>query len=880
MKNLRFFLILFIINWGVYPKNNLHSKKVSDSLIEKIQKKDVVVNQLSNKKKYKEREAFLGSYIKWLYKIKQYDKGIELLDTIKNPMVIDTLNFKKQYYYFALCNYKQKNYINAIKIFKQLVVLKQNSIHKLDGRIYSQLGRCYNKKRDYYNAIANYKTANPLLKQNKDLKYLLANYINLSQTYINLENKESYQYALNYLLKADSLAIETNASFQKKYSIKKSIGNVYNQRENLNINKATQFYNEALKLSEKYNDAEKIAESYANLGNLYNTIDPAKSLVLQNKSLGYLTSKDSLRQFITRSNIGYANTALENFVEAEKNYIKSLEFFTGENLTITEDLFTLNIKNHFNLKYLLNTYKEVATLYFKMYSKKKDLIHLQINIQLYEFIDRLLDKILLNSEETQSKFFWRKQSAEVYGKAIKSCFLAKDYNKAYYFIEKSKAVLLSQQIKEQKLKQFAITSESINSVENNLTENVFNKSIKIVALKKLQKSLQPDEVIIEYNISDYEDYSKITANNGYEPIIEGKNYGKKTIHNSFALIITHKNVELFKLKNSALLEQKVQKLIKFLSKPFYDNIQFKEYKKEAFELYVNLFPTKKLRATLINKKTIIIPDAYLNFLSFEALVTSKKSSTYFLSTNEISYTYSNTFSKQLKNTKSQSENSLLAFAPVKFNELQLPELKNTETEIHNLTSHFSGISYTLQKATKEKFISELPNYTIIHLATHANAQDSIEPWIAFNNKKLRLKELYTYDNKAKMVVLSGCRTSLGKEAKGEGVMSLARGFFYSGAQSVVSSLWNVDDRSTAQIMDSFYKNLKNGTSKTTALRNAKLEYIKNHSLSETSPYYWASFILLGNTDPITNSLNISLWILISLAIIVLFFMGKRLSDRM
>ena len=83
-------------------------------------------------------------------------------------------------------------------------------------------------------------------------------------------------------------------------------------------------------------------------------------------------------------------------------------------------------------------------------------------------------------------------------------------------------------------------------------------------------------------------------------------------------------------------------------------------------------------------------------------------------------------------------------------------------------------------------------------------------------------------------------------------MSLARGFFYSGAQSVVATLWNIDDQSTTEIMTQFYKNLREGSSKSRALHLAKLSYLENHSLSEISPHYWASFVLLGENDTISS----------------------------
>ena len=91
---------------------------------------------------------------------------------------------------------------------------------------------------------------------------------------------------------------------------------------------------------------------------------------------------------------------------------------------------------------------------------------------------------------------------------------------------------------------------------------------------------------------------------------------------------------------------------------------------------------------------------------------------------------------------------------------------------------------------------------------------------------LKLHELYTYKNNADLVVLSACNTSLGEVAVGEGVLSLARGFFYSGANSVISSLWNVNDVATTSLMNNFYTNLKDNQTKAEALTNAKRKYLK------------------------------------------------------
>ncbi|GAB1537922.1 hypothetical protein NUACC21_05770 [Scytonema sp. NUACC21] len=95
-----------------------------------------------------------------------------------------------------------------------------------------------------------------------------------------------------------------------------------------------------------------------------------------------------------------------------------------------------------------------------------------------------------------------------------------------------------------------------------------------------------------------------------------------------------------------------------------------------------------------------------------------------------------------------------------------------------------------------------------------------------------------------LVVLSACRTGVGKEVKGEGIVGLTRGLMYAGAKRVVMSLWSVEDEATAVLMAKFYqKLLKQGEPSAKALRAAQLEMWQHKQWQE--PYYWAAFILQG-----------------------------------
>ena len=110
---------------------------------------------------------------------------------------------------------------------------------------------------------------------------------------------------------------------------------------------------------------------------------------------------------------------------------------------------------------------------------------------------------------------------------------------------------------------------------------------------------------------------------------------------------------------------------------------------------------------------------------------------------------------------------------------------------------------------------------------------------------LRLHEIYNLDLDADLVVLSACSTALGKEVHGEGLIGLTRGFMYAGASRVVSSVWNVDDRASAQLMSRFYEAmLAEELPPATALREAQLSLLRHPRWA--NPHYWAAFGLQGD----------------------------------
>ncbi len=152
-----------------------------------------------------------------------------------------------------------------------------------------------------------------------------------------------------------------------------------------------------------------------------------------------------------------------------------------------------------------------------------------------------------------------------------------------------------------------------------------------------------------------------------------------------------------------------------------------------------------------------------------------------------------------------------------------------------------------------------PPPPLLHFATHAfaDSQDPARSYILLAPRSnlerfdyLFLSEVYSLPLGAiELATLSACQTDAGKLTRGEGVESFSRAFLAAGARSVVTSLWNVGDRNTAELMLRFYAEMSSGKSKADALRNAKLDFLRNSASAH--PAYWAAFVLNGdNQSPI------------------------------
>ena len=199
--------------------------------------------------------------------------------------------------------------------------------------------------------------------------------------------------------------------------------------------------------------------------------------------------------------------------------------------------------------------------------------------------------------------------------------------------------------------------------------------------------------------------------------------------------------------------------------------------------------------------------------------------------------------------RSASESGLQDFVRLRFSRQEADQIVRFASESKRL----AAVDFAASRASATS--PELDHYSIIHFATHGliNNQHPELSGVVLSlvdeqgrpqDGFLRLYDIYNLKLQANLVVLSACQTALGKQIKGEGLVGLTRGFMYAGAPRVVASLWQVDDRATAQLMGRFYEAmLGRGLRPAAALRAAQVAMWKEKRWQ--GPHYWAAFTLQG-----------------------------------
>lgn len=356
-------------------------------------------------------------------------------------------------------------------------------------------------------------------------------------------------------------------------------------------------------------------------------------------------------------------------------------------------------------------------------------------------------------------------------------------------------------------------------------------------LLTIGNSLENDEVLISYTMSE---------------------------DHLYALVLNGVSKDFVKLPFDRSNQEAVGNFYRLLSSPALTDNSATIY--EAGKL----LHQKILQRPILNFKSdnlTIIPDGVLHYLPFDMLVNNSE---LLLQSKVIGYANSINSYLELKDKEKGKFEKLLAFAPSFDDEIieseirfEFGKLLHNDDEVEKIGSFFDTEIYTEGQATLESFKSLAPEFNVIHLATHASANDEYPDYsyLAFSKTKdsaagniLYIKDLYNTNLNADMVTLSACQTGIGKLQKGQGMMSLSKGFFYAGVKSLVNTLWKINDKSSVKLMEFFYEGLSKGLNKKEALREAKLKYLSTADDSLLKhPYYWSAFVVSGDPAPIAET---------------------------
>jgi CHAT domain-containing protein len=249
-----------------------------------------------------------------------------------------------------------------------------------------------------------------------------------------------------------------------------------------------------------------------------------------------------------------------------------------------------------------------------------------------------------------------------------------------------------------------------------------------------------------------------------------------------------------------------------------------------------------------SENVVIVPHSVLHYLPFQAL---RAETRYLIEERGISYAPSASVLLSLISRERAAMGPVLALGNPDLGSRRFA-LPGAEDEVHRIKALFTDAEiYTQKEATKERLLARAPHNQLIHVGAHAEV-DQIDPMYSIirlastdgSRGDLEAHEIYRLDlRRAGLVTLSACETGLGRVSPGDELWGFTRPFFAAGAQTLLVSLWPVDDAATARLMGHFYEHLRNGSAQS-ALRAAQLEVLGDPK--SIDPFYWAPFVVVGD----------------------------------
>jgi len=739
-----------------------------------------------------------------------YRKAVQL----RAPLLADTTAMDSLLWYkqgvtirnignanLRLDNYRQAldSFFCALKIFQQL----GNSRGKL--LCYHGIRLVYMKKKDVYSAMHWLEKA---IEQNDGT---LKEYALSLDAGILHENLNQYEKAIQIL----ETALQSN---RKSYAIYNALGNSYDGKKEFQL--ALINYRLALNYAQSRHDNMKILN---NIGQVH------MDLVQYDSTEHYLKKAEALCLINDHSNL---NTILHNYSDfylRQDRFEQAVDYIDQAIAQLSQSHQTvpsLSVGRQAleNIPTIIQDFRLKGNAYFEWYKKTEQPRLLDSAYHCYQEFNALMQLMQKDFVNESSELFWLSQF--------------------YTSIEAGLEVGFEKQKRDPKGKEYV--DFMLDLIEQNKANILLENLKKISALDKAQLPSKTSTPIYKQIQDDLLD-----SKSAFLTYFVGDS-------SVFLICITSRNKRAYRLDGLPVdsLGKSVQGIRQLLDTRSSDFTAFAHYSEAIYTHFLK----QALQDLPSEINTLIIaPDGPLSFVPFDILLlpdqvgTSYFDSKYLIHDKTITYAYSADVLLQQtrKSAAFRDLPTVYAFAPSFERYEQLEALTNSE-ELLTIEQWMPVTSFKGEQATVEQY-NQSRHHQVIHLATHASVHpsNSDSTFIYFSDHPLPLKAVYPHHNNAEMIVLSACETGVGNYKRGEGVMSLARAFAYSGIPSTTMSLWSADDRATSTIMGNYYQHLSTGHPKPEALRLAKLDYL-NGSIPKSNwqPFYWASFVLYGASVPL------------------------------
>jgi CHAT domain-containing protein len=670
------------------------------------------------------------------------------------------------------------------------------------GIIFRNRGIVSDNKKDFNESISNLGYALLLARRNRDKKSEVKILNNLGETYYCLDN---YGEAIKNFIAAINRAKEIQ-DLEETINISNNIGNT--QLRINNYQKASIYFKRSIELALKINSVKILWEAYYGLGQCYEkNEEPMAALDCYKNSIEII---DRIRSQI------FLDTFKAGFVRNKLKVYESL-------INILYELKQRDGSKKYEKEIFLFVEKVKARAFLEGLAESKIDIRENLSQDLRDEEDRISNQI-----------------TSIYFEISRPGISAKD--------KKALEARLSQE------EDGYMRLISKMRDENPVTANLVSPELSRQEL--VQENLVDDKTALaEYYLGEKQ---------------------------SYLFLITKSSMDFYPLPSRQEIEKSVKGYLKLISEPPQKEFLGRLGAIRLFDEF--LFPLKDGKYRGI-EKLIIVPDGVLYYLPFETLIAGQENRTskYLIDRFQVSYAPSSSVLMFLldKRATRGSPSGLLAFGDPVYPDVKSPSpkgnaVKNILAEFYlNQGFKFFPIPYTrdeiraiskyfpkdkkdifLGQDAREENIKKPPRneYQVVHFACHGFLDEN-QPFrsalvLSQDQEKeedgfLQVRELYNLRLKANLVVLSACHSGRGKLEKGEGILGLTRMFFYSGTKSVLSTLWSVNDQSTALFMKIYYRYLAKGRKIGEALRLTKLDMIQSKF---SHPYYWAGFVLNGDYD--------------------------------